>query len=159
MISNHSKSLALFFQWVSKSNLKGSELLRQVTQNFDGSLFRSLRFLELLKARSLHFGVIPFHFFCRKIGRPQFLTLLLLRHDIITLKKIMSWKIFVCEILVSSVAVVAEWMTLCSPVSHAPTPAGRITFTVRSPSELFGDPANLCPTVRASDPVTAPFLE
>ena len=30
---------------------------------------------------------------------------------------------------------------------------------VRSPSELFGDPANLCPTVRASDPVTAPFLE
>ena len=47
----------------------------------------------------------------------------------------MSWKIFVCEILVSSVAVVAEWMTLCSPVSHAPTPAGRITFTLQQDSK------------------------
>ena len=80
--------LVYHFVWGHLGVLKDvSELLRQVTQNFEGSLFRSLRFLELLKARSLHFEVIPFHFFCRKIGRPQFLTLLLLRHDVITLKK------------------------------------------------------------------------
>ena len=73
-------------------------------------------------------------------------------------------------------AVVAHGMALGASINHALAPTGGVASTlqnilviakkivdgnpyVRSPSQLFSNPTDLCAAVGASDPITAPFLQ
>lgn len=50
-------------------------------------------------------------------------------------------------------------MTLGPAICHAFATTGSVALSIWSPPQLFGDPADFCSAVRASDPVTAPFLQ